>query len=80
MKITILAFGIVKEIFGGSAKELEWKEGITVRELKKELESVYPEMKKLRSYLVAVNDEYAEEELALNPNDEIAVIPPVSGG
>ena len=30
--------------------------------------------------VVAVNEEYAEPELALNPGDDICLIPPVSGG
>lgn len=80
MKTTILAFGIVKEIFSSPKKELELKDGATVRELRNELESSYPEIKGLNSYFIAVNDEHAEEDLVLNPNDEIAIIPPVSGG
>ena len=80
MKTTILTFGIVKEIFNGASKEMNLKDGITVGELKSSMEAAYPEMKKLRSYLIAVNDEYAEDDLVLNPEDEIAVIPPVSGG
>ena len=80
IKTTILAFGIVKEIFGGSKKELELKDCITVRELKNELESSFPEIKKLHAYLIAVNDECAEDDLILGTNDEIAIIPPVSGG
>lgn len=30
--------------------------------------------------MVAVNSEYAKDDLTLNENDEIALIPPVSGG
>lgn len=35
---------------------------------------------RLSSYLIAVNDEYAGSALAINEKDEIAIIPPVSGG
>lgn len=80
MKTTILAFGIAKEIFGGSTKDIELKEGITILELKSKLEADYPALKKLRSYMIAVNDEYAGDSLVLNAKDEIAIIPPVSGG
>lgn len=80
MKTTILAFGIAKEIFNGSSKDIELKDGITLPELKSKLEADYPALKKLRSYLVAVNDEYATDDLVLTVNDEIAIIPPVSGG
>jgi molybdopterin synthase sulfur carrier subunit len=37
-------------------------------------------MMKLASYMIAVNSEYASEDDRINENDEIAVIPPVSGG
>lgn len=80
MKTTILAFGIIKDFFNGSSKEMDVQDGITVAELKNQLEAVYPEMKKLRSYMVAVNDEYANDKQVLNAHDEVAVIPPVSGG
>lgn len=80
MKITILAFGIAKEIFNGSSMDIELKDGITILELKSKLEADYPALKKLRSYLVAVNDEYAADDLVLTLHDEIAIIPPVSGG
>ncbi|WP_152270746.1 MoaD/ThiS family protein [Agriterribacter humi] len=80
MKTTILTFGIAKEIFNGASKEMNLKDGITVAELKNSLEAAYPEMKKLHSYLIAVNNEYAEDDLVLDSADEIAIIPPVSGG
>ena len=44
------------------------------------LEEKYPRLKELASYMVAVNDEYASTNIAINENDEIAIIPPVSGG
>ena len=55
----------------------------TIRELKKYLENLYPELKKhfLQDVLrFAVNQEYVSENLNLKPIDEIAIFPPVSGG
>jgi len=80
MKITILAFGIAKEIFNSSSVELHVEEGSTVAILKNELETIYPQIKKLSSYLIAVNNEYAEDDIVLRSTDETAIIPPVSGG
>jgi molybdopterin synthase sulfur carrier subunit len=80
MKLNILAFGIAKDIFGGSSIELPLNENATVADMKKILESQYPKLKQLASYLVAVNSEYAEDSVAVNEKDEIAIIPPVSGG
>lgn len=80
MELNIQAFGIAKEIVGGSEVQLHVDEKITAAELKKLLESRYQQLSKLSSFLLAVNDEYAEPEAVVNAGDEIAIIPPVSGG
>ena len=80
MKTTILTFGVAREIFNSASKEMDLKDGITVAELKSSLETAYPEMKKLHSYLVAVNSEYAGDDQTIHAEDELAIIPPVSGG
>lgn len=76
----MLAFGIVKDIFNGSSVEVELPENGTTQNLKKSLEERYPRLKHLVSYMVAVNNEYASDEGLLTGRDEIAIIPPVSGG
>lgn len=77
----ILAFGIVKDIFGSSSAEINIAETcISCAALKKELEEKYPQLTMLKSYMVAVNNEYADDALLIKTTDEIAIIPPVSGG
>lgn len=80
MKIKILAFGIAKDIFGGASVNLEMANDSTVYNLKYLLEQQYPRLKQLASYMVAVNNEYALPGDSLHERDEIAIIPPVSGG
>jgi molybdopterin synthase sulfur carrier subunit len=80
MRLTIKAFGITREIIGEKEKVLELESGTTVSSLKAELEVQYPELKGLKSLFIAVNNKYEEEDAKLNENDEIALIPPVSGG
>lgn len=80
MKLNILAFGIVKDYFGAPAVEAEVPGQATTRVLKATLEQRYPKLRKLASYMIAVNSEYAEDDSVLHEKDEIAVIPPVSGG
>lgn len=80
MKIKILAFGIVKDIFGAPEKELEIPEGADVKVLKTVLEDRFPDLKKLRACFIAIDDEYAEDGDVLDVKQEIAIIPPVSGG
>lgn len=80
MSVTILAFGIAKDIFGGSSIQQELAEDANVSLLKQKLEEKYPRLKQLASYMVAVNNEYAANDLAIQAGDEIAIIPPISGG
>lgn len=76
----ILAFGIVKDIFSNSTFDVDKKNASSVDELKLFLEEKFPKLKELASYMVAVNNEYASTNIAINEKDEIAIIPPVSGG
>lgn len=80
MKCSIKAFGISREIVGGKVLELELPEGHTISELKHHLFQKYPTFNDLKSLYVAVNNEYASDETVLKAGDEIALIPPVSGG
>jgi len=80
MKLNILAFGITKDIVGGSSIDIEIPEGWSVAELKTHLGTHYPAMKELTSLLIAVNEEYGDDTYVLKEKDEIALIPPVSGG
>jgi molybdopterin converting factor subunit 1 len=80
MKINILAFGIAKDIFGVSTITVELTDAATTADMKALLEERYPKLKQLASYMVAVNNEYAEDKLIITERDEVAIIPPVSGG
>ncbi len=76
----VLAFGIAKEIMGGAAVEVPVAKGMTVSVLKDALEQQYPALKKLTSFAIAVNGEYASGDAAIAEAYELAIIPPVSGG
>jgi molybdopterin converting factor subunit 1 len=79
MQIKIHTFGIAKEICGANF-ELEIKENSTAEELKNELKKQFPRLEKLSSFMLAVNEQYAESNQTIEKTDEIALIPPVSGG
>lgn len=80
MKVKILAFGIAKEILGGSSIMLTSPENFTVGDLRTMLEKDHQELLKLSAYMVAINDEYALPDATIHEGDEVAIIPPVSGG
>lgn len=80
MKITILGFGIAKEIFEGISISIEVNDKATVADLKHSLQEKYPRLKQLPTFMIAINNHYASGDEMINPADEIAIIPPVSGG
>ncbi|GEN66453.1 MULTISPECIES: MoaD/ThiS family protein [Chryseobacterium] len=80
MKLNILAFGIAKDIFGTPDMEIETTEDLNVGQLKDILEDRFPQLRKLKSYFIAVDEEYADDDRIITGTNEIAVIPPVSGG
>ncbi|MBK0379044.1 MoaD/ThiS family protein [Mucilaginibacter segetis] len=80
MQIKILAFGIAKDIFGSANINVELRNNAKAEELKDLLEEKYPKLKQLASYMLAINNEYAQNDSPISITDEVAVIPPVSGG
>jgi sulfur-carrier protein len=78
-KYKLRAFGVTKEILGGKEIVVEAKAS-TVGGLRTFLEEKYPEITGLKSLMIAVNSVYAEDTQPLSETDEIALIPPVSGG
>jgi molybdopterin synthase sulfur carrier subunit len=78
-KYSIKAFGVTKDILGGKGISVEIA-GQTVGELRAELNGRFPKLIGLKSLYIAVNNNYAEETRILAETDEIALIPPVSGG
>lgn len=80
MKVNILAFGIAKEIFGGSSINVELNDACAVNELRHSLEEKFPRLKQLSSFRIAVNNHFASLDEVITEQDEIAIIPPVSGG
>ena len=80
MKVRVLAFGIAKELMGTPMIDLEMTGEATVQAVRQQLDGRYPRLGQLASYMVAVNSEYAGDDLNVRDGDEIAIIPPVSGG
>ena len=82
MNIGVIMFGIAQEIFGKSTVAVECSnlDKLTAGTLKSKLETIKPALKELGSYMIAVNNEYADDNSVINEKDEVALIPPVSGG
>ncbi len=78
--ISVLLFGIARDLTGQSAVSLPFSDALSVGDLLNQLYQHYPALTGIRSVLIAVNGEYAETGQLLSSADEIALIPPVSGG
>ena len=69
-----------REIIHGDAIFMEDASIATVGELRQWLDKEYTLTADLKACMIAVNQEYAEDDQPIGPTDEIALIPPVSGG
>lgn len=84
--MNILLFGVTKDIIGSPSLSIPTANFSgkpspkTVGELRAFLCGAYPELKRLSSLAIAVNNSYADDKREINSFDEIALIPPVSGG
>ena len=80
LPVSVLLFGITRDLTGQSAVSITLDKDARVSDMLSKMHQQFPALAGIRSLLVAVNGEYAEADQLLNRNDEIALIPPVSGG
>jgi MoaE-MoaD fusion protein len=76
MEVTVRLFAMLRERAGSPELTLELPEGARVGDALAELHGLADDL----PLVMAVNREYADEERVLDPGDELALIPPVSGG
>ncbi|GAK58003.1 molybdopterin converting factor, subunit 1 [Candidatus Vecturithrix granuli] len=82
MTITVKFFATFHDIVGVSELKMNMADAATVGDLIARLEQQYPvfEGKLDKLGLVAINEKYAHRRKELQPNDVVALFPPVSGG
>ena len=77
----MLLFGAAADRAGTRETELPVEEGVTLAELWPLLAERHPDLAPMRETLAfAVNGEYARGNAGVSDGDEVAVLPPVSGG
>lgn len=77
----MLFFGMLREIAGKAADEIDLPEGASIRELIAHYEAQIPQLKQsINSLALAVNQQYTGPDTRLRERDEVALLPPVSGG
>jgi molybdopterin converting factor subunit 1 len=81
MRARVLFFGILKELAGVSAEEADFPAGSDLRTVFESYATRFPAVRALAgSIVVARNQEFADLSTRLQEGDEIAFLPPVSGG
>lgn len=81
MQIKVLLFGQLREVVGASEEEVELSEGACSADLLAHYQQRFPQIERLcPSIAMAVNQEYVASSAPLQPGDEVALLPPVSGG
>jgi molybdopterin converting factor subunit 1 len=81
MTLTVLLFARLRDVAGTDRVSVVLPAASTVADVRHRLAAAHPDLAGLldRS-AVAVNHDFADDARVLTPGDEVAVIPPVSGG
>jgi molybdopterin converting factor subunit 1 len=81
MKITLKLFSVAKDLAGFEERDVLVGHEATAGEVLRYLATINPSFQRWRESLrLAVNLQYVNEDHLLREGDEVAVIPPVSGG
>ena len=81
LTVTVLFFAAAADIIQRETVQLQLHEGGTLADLQQQLYSRWPELsQRLPTLMWAVNEQYATPQTILRAGDQVACIPPVSGG
>jgi molybdopterin synthase catalytic subunit/molybdopterin converting factor small subunit len=81
MRVRVLFFGVLKDLVGKASESLEVRDGATVADVLSHYGSSVPRIRELLpTVALSVNLHYSGPGTLLGDNDEVALLPPVSGG
>jgi len=81
MRVRVLFFGMLREVVGLPSEDAEFPPGADLRAVFENYAARYPRLRELApSIVVARNQEFAQLSAAIAEGDEVAFLPPVSGG
>jgi molybdopterin converting factor subunit 1 len=81
LRLTVLLFAAARDLAGADSLAVDLLPGSRIADLRAVLADRVPALAVLLAKsAVAVNHDFAEDDRVLNEGDEVAVIPPVSGG
>jgi len=81
MRVRVLFFGMLKELVGCPSEDADFPPGADLRAVFERYAASHPRLRQLApSIVVARNQEFAQLSTVLAEGDEVAFLPPVSGG
>jgi len=81
MMVSVQLFARARDLAGSAMVRVELGDQATVAELKRRLAESHPALAPLlERSAIAVNSEFAGDAVSLQANDQVALLPPVSGG
>jgi molybdopterin synthase sulfur carrier subunit len=76
----IKLFASCRELIGKDNITIKLKNQITAADLRKEVMNLYPILHQRNQFVVAVNYQIVDEKTPISQKDQVAILPPVSGG
>ncbi len=80
LSIKVKVFASSRELLGKDEIRVSLANQNTVGDLKKRILEMHPTLSKKPTFVVAVNHKVADDSTIINHLDEVAILPPVSGG
>jgi molybdopterin converting factor subunit 1 len=81
MRVTVRLFARLRDIAGAAEMPREVRNGATIATVWRDLAGEFPGLSAYeRSMSSALNEDYARMDAEVHDGDEIAFLPPVSGG
>ena len=81
MKFTLKLFASFRVAFGNSIIEYEMPEGSTAGNLVEDVLKKFPSLERFRGHVViTINNQSVSPEITIEEDDEVSILPPVSGG
>ncbi|XVE99290.1 hypothetical protein REPUB_Repub03eG0185800 [Reevesia pubescens] len=81
VEIKVLFFAKARDITGLTELLLEVSSGATTQDCLNKLVAKFPNLEQIRGCIVlALNEEYTNESAVVKDKDQLAIVPPISGG
>jgi len=79
VSVKVKLFASSRELVGENEVQINFADKTTVGNLRKKIVEMYPALSKI-TFVIAVNHKVTDDSTVINHSDEVAILPPVSGG